>query len=504
MTIVESVKSFLTAPSVVDKGETKLSSQVEPEQVLQDLTNTDIFSTGAFFDDNDKGIFGSSDKEDKLEAQKLKIMQYRNLAKTPDVSDAIEEIVNEISFSLYDKDPVKINVDEENDKIKDAIQDKFDKVMKLLNVKKNLYNIVKSAYVDGQIILHCAYNKNAKEGISSLKMVEPVYLYFDKKKDIYRYHTKRNSKFFVQSNVAKGQEYDIEEIVREDFGLKEDGINLGYLDYALKTANQLRTLEDLLIPMRFSRSISRRVFNVDIGDLPNKKGEQAMLEMQNKFKYKKFYNVESGEVTNQQHITSMVEDYWFANRSGGKGTQVDTIDETGNLGEINDILYFNKKLYKSMFIPSNRISINPDADQSFDYETTQVTKEDVKFFMFISRLRQVYTSLFKELIKREIISTGVMSETEYLEYEEKIEISFTNENTFIEKMNLDNFMRRLDIYTTAQEYAGKLFPVDKILKDVFKMSDEDIEENFKQIADEEKDPKYKKFYTIEGEEDAQW
>ncbi|MCK5537182.1 MAG: portal protein, partial [Bacteroidales bacterium] len=207
---------------------------------------------------------------------------------------------------------------------------------------------------------------------------------------------------------------------------------------------------------------------------------------------------------NQQHITSMVEDYWFANRSGGKGTQVDTIDETGNLGEINDILYFNKKLYKSMFIPSNRISINPDADTSFDYETTAVTKEDVKFFMFVSRLRQVYTSLFKELVKREIISTKVMSEAEYLKYEEKIEISFTNENTFIEKMNLDNFMRRLDIYTTAQEYAGKLFPVDKILKDVFKMSDEDIEENFKTIAEEEKDPKFKKFYSVEGEEDAQW
>ena len=279
------------------------------------------------------------------------------------------------------------------------------------------------------------------------------------------------------------------------FGLYDGNINLGYLEYALKPANMLKTLEDLLIPLRFSRSISRRVFNVDIGDLPAKRGAEVMREHQSKFKYKKFYNNETGEVSNQQHITSMVEDYWFANRSGGKGTTVDVLDETGNLGELDDILYFSRKLYRSLKIPSNRININPDGDKDFAYDESRVSKEDMKFFMFISRLRQVYSSLFKEILKREVISTGIMSENEWNEKEDYISIMFVEENKFIEKMKLDTFMSKLDIYATAQDYQGKLFSVNTILKDVFRFTDEEIEEEFKKIDEETNDPLYGKFYN---------
>ena len=252
--------------------------------------------------------------------------------------------------------------------------------------------------------------------------------------------------------------------------------------------------------MRFSRSISRRVFNVDIGDLPNKRGLEVMNEMQAKFKYKKFYNTESGEVTNQQHITSMVEDYWFANRSGGKGTTVETLDETGNLGELNDILYFYKKLYKSMKIPLSRISIDPDSDHSFNYESTETSKEDMKFFMFISRLRSVYCEALKEILKRECIYSGtIKDEKEWESIEDDIDIFFTNDNSFIEKMNLENFIKRVEIFGNLQEYNGKLFPIQKILKDIFRMDDDEIDENFKAIQKEEKDLKYAKFYASEEE-----
>ena len=494
--ILESVKQFLRTPSEVLKDDT---TEISKKNVISDLTYSDTYpNTGAFFDsDGTNGYFNDNDKTSKLEKQKNKIMRYRQLAKTPDVSDGIEEIVNEIIFTFKDENPVVLDINEENDKIKDTITEKFNKIMKLMNIKRNFYSIVKNSYIDGQINIHCAYNKNSKDGIKSVKYVEPVYLYFDGKSDSFKYFEKENYNFFGRTNIKKDESYPIEEMIREDFGLYEDGINLSYLDYALKSANQLRTLEDLLIPMRFSRSISRRVFNVDIGDLPGKKGEQVMTEYQGKFKYRKFYNVQTGEISNQQHVTSMVEDYWFANRSGGKGTTVDTLDETGNLGELGDILYFNKKLYKSMFIPSNRISIDENADNSFDFDSTQVSKEDIKFFFFISRLRKVYTSLFKELLKREVISTQVMSEKEWDDYEEKINISFVGENTFVESMNLNIFTKKLDIYATAQDYAGKLFPIEKILKDVFKFTDEDIKENFELIAKEEKDPNYKKFYQTD-------
>jgi hypothetical protein len=266
----------------------------------------------------------------------------------------------------------------------------------------------------------------------------------------------------------------------------------------------LRTLEDLLIPLRFSRSISRRVFNVDIGDLPNKRGAEVMREYQGKFKYKKFYNNETGEVSNQQHITSMVEDYWFANRSGGKGTTVDVLDESGNLGELTDILYFAKKLYRAMKIPSNRIDINPEGDKDYSFDETRTTKEDMKFFMFVSRLRQVYSSLFKEILKREVVSTGVMSEAEWDEREDSISIQFINENKFIEKMKLENFMRALEIYQSASEHQGKLFSVSRILSDVFRMSDEQITDEFKEIQKEEKNPLFAKFYGGVDDGESKW
>lgn len=489
--LTEIVKSFIKEPEVTD-----LTSDVHPDNIIRDLDNDHV--VGSFFDDNVYGgIFGTSDVGDILQKQQEKIKSYRQLAMNADVNDAIDEIVNEIIFSNNNDLPVKLIVNEENKNLANALNDKFDKVTKLLNLKRNFYQIVRQGYIDGVIILHCPYDtKNIKAGLSSIKIIEPCMLYFDARSRTYKYlsddrngHTRRSDNYIV--------EYSVEEIVREDFGLYDGKINLGYLEHAIKPANMLKTLEDLLIPLRFSRSISRRVFNVDIGDLPAKRGAEVMREHQNKFKYKKFYNNETGEVSNQQHITSMVEDYWFANRSGGKGTQVDVLDETGNLGELDDIIYFARKLYRALKIPSNRVSVDPNRDMEFDYDTTRTSKEDMKFFMFISRLRLVYSSLLKEVLKREVISTGVMSEDEWNDKEDMISVVFESENAFIEKMHLNNLTSKLDIYTSAQEHQGKLFSVQKLLKDVFKMSEEEIEEELKLIKKEESNPLYKKFYNAE-------
>ena len=490
----EVVKSFLKQPdyTVTDKD----TSIVDPENTLIDMSD-ELPTTGSFFDDSNNGVFGYSDVSDILFKQKEKIMKYRQLAMSPDVTDALDEIVNEVIFSYDDKMPLKIDIDIENTKVVNKITEKFEKICKKMNVKRNIYQIVKQSYTDGQLIFHLAYEENkVKNGIKSIKMIDPCLFYFDYKDNTYKYMSDKKDTF-GHMNVGV-QNYNIEEIVKEDFGLYDGKINLGYLEYALKPANMLKTLEDLLIPMRFSRSISRRVFNVDVGDLPGKRAAEVMQEMQSKFKYKKFYNAETGEVSNQQHITSMVEDYWFSNRSGGKGTQVDVLDESGNLGELDDILYFNRKLYKAMKIPSSRI--DPDGENYFDYDSTRVTKDDMKFFMFISRIRQIYSNSFKEILKREVVATGVMTESEWEEYEDEIEISFVNENNFIEKLKLDNFMKKIDIYATAQEYQGKLFSVEKILKDVFKMSDEEIKEEFEKIQKEEKDPLFAKFYQTEDAE----
>lgn len=498
MQLNEIVKSFLKQP---EKQIDQESSNVKSSNILLDLTNSDLYpNTGSFFDDGNSrsGLFDNVEMSDILFKQKEKIMKYRQLAMSADVTDALDEIINEIIFVYDDKVPLKIEVNEENEKLVNAISDKFNKIVKLLNLKRNIFQIVKRSYIDGQIILHCGYDKNStKAGLKSIKMIEPCMLYFDPKDKKYKYLL--DDKNFYSSSMSSidNTEYSHEEIVREDFGLYNGMLNLSYLEYAIKPANILKTLEDLLIPMRFSRSISRRVFNVDIGELPEKRGQEVMKEYQNKFKYKKFYNNESGEVSNQQHITSMVEDYWFSNRSGGKGTTVDVLDESGNLGELGDILYFNRKLYKSLKIPSSRISTDTESDHDFDYESTRVSKDDMKFFMFISRVRQVYSSLFKEVLKREVISSGVMNEQEWDDKEDLISISFINENQFIEKLKLENFTKRLEIYAASQEFQGKLFSVSKILRDVFKFSDQEIQDELKEIQKEEKNKLFSKFYVKE-------
>lgn len=490
MKLNETIKRFFTSPKPSD-----YSSEVPVNKVVTDLTNGDGSPyTGAFFDDT-QNLFGRTERSEIISRQNDKISKYRQLSMISDINVALDEIVNEIIFTYDDSVPLKIEVNIDNEKLVPAIEAAFAKIVKIGNIKRNIFGIVKGSYIDGQIVAHLAYDaKNTKTGIQSISIIDPTSFYYDPKEGKYRYLRSEMTAMYSRSEDNPKREYSPEEIVREDFGLHDGKVNLSYLEYAIKPANMLKTLEDLLIPLRFSRSISRRVFNVDIGDLPGKRGAEVMREYQNKFKYKKFYNNETGEVSNQQHITSMVEDYWFANRSGGKGTTVDVLDESGNLGEIGDLLYFTRKLYSAMNIPNSRVSIDPDSDKSFDYMNTQVSKDDMKFFMFISRLRQVYSSFFKEILKREVVSTGVMKEKEWDDNEDAISIRFSAENKFIEKMKLDNFQSKFEIYGAAQEYQGKLFPVEKILGEVFRMSPNEIEDTMKQIQKEKKNPLFKDFY----------
>lgn len=515
-TLTERVKNFFKPVSTSDPKNSPIkkdSSVVRNDYVLNNLSEPDknySSNTGAFFDD-EAGFYQYSREtefSDLIKKQAEKIEKYRQVAQNSDVSNAIEEIVNEICVTYDDKDVFKLEFTEDlevTDKLKDALSSAFDKVTIMSDVKKNIYDIVKRSYVDGQLVFLATYDEaGTKKGIKKLKMIDPKYLYFDAKENLYKYYEDADVIHSIYQSTnwkySEKQRFSPEEIVRVDFGLYDGFLNLSYLEYAIKTANMLQTLEDLLIPLRFSRSVSRRVFNVDVGDLPSKRAEEVMQNIQKRFKYKKFYNSQTGEVSNQQHITSMVEDYWFANRSGGKGTTVDVLDETGNLGELNDILYFAKKLYRTMNVPTSRIDINPDgAGVDFSYNADSASIEDYRFYMFTNRLRKIYTSAYKELLKRQAVATGIMNENEWNKIENSIQISFTNENTFIEKMKIDKFSSAMDIYHNISEDIGKVLSLSDTLKLVFNMSEDEIEDTMRKIQKEKKNKLFKDFYASEDD-----
>jgi hypothetical protein len=505
----EVVKTFIKQPDVNFRNDT---STIAPDFVMKDLTDPSQSRSQSFFDNDynsiqKTGLYSQANVADVVMEQAAKIDVYRRVAKNTEVSNAIDEIVNEVTFSYNEQDPIILNLELENEALKDAITKSWEKIVRLTNLKYTIDDIVRRGYIDGQIFFHCTYSsKGTRSGIKKIRMMDPRYLYFDRGENVYKYYENilQTKTIYALPEFTEKMQYSPEEIVRVDFGLYDDFLVLSYLEDALKNANMLQNLEDMLIPLRFSRSVSRRVFNVDVGDLPPSRAEEVMRDIQKKFKYNKFYNTNTGEITNQSHITSMVEDYWFANRAGGKGTEVNVLDETGNLGELADILYFCKKLYRSMKVPTSRIDINPDGDASYNWKDDNMSIEDMRFFTFCFRLRHVYIKIFEELLKRELIATGVLSQKEYDRLEGGIVLKFANENTFFEKMKLDNFTTKMEIWGNIKDDAGKILPVTKIFKDIFKMSDDEIEETLEQIRKESKDPRFKNFYEGEDYSDGDY
>lgn len=507
-------KTFLKQPLE------KIEPEVPLGRVIRDLGNENSLRFQTYFDDVNG--FSYIDQSMKASEQAQKIEIYRQTSKIAECSSGISEIVDEIVYSRDFKEPLKIEIELNNNKLEDAISKAFDKILNLFGTKRNLYAFVRQTYIDGQMNVFVKYNEKIKNGIESIYLLDPRFLWFDLEKQVYKYidfnsQSALKNNFmantrFIQSLSKNGKplkinkedlEFNIEEIVHQDFGLYSDsGIILSELEASVKTANQLKTLEDLLIPLRFSRSVSRRVFNIDLSELPNSKAEAYMRELTNKFKYKKQYNTETGEVLNNQHITTMVEDYWVGNKAGAKGMQVDVLDETGNLGELGDILYFYKLLYRSMGIPINRIYLDDNSQQPlFDLQADAITNEDIRFFQKITRLRGVYTEFLMQLLKRELISTKVCSEDQFEEFKENINIFFSDETQFIERMNTTLFMKKVEAFSTAQEFGGKILPVSVLFKEIFKFSDEEIKKNLKEIQKESKDPLFKHFYQSDEGED---
>lgn len=444
--------------------------------------------------------------ENSLLIYQSKIIEmYRKLAKNSDINYAIDMLINEMSFSL-DNDIFKINIDEENNTIKDAIGDAFEDVLKLMNTDKNIHGLCRQFYIDGQLNVALTYGKDTKKGIKKVQMLEPFGLYFDKDSDMWKYAPEvdnlQNSLY--TPNPEADETYTRDEFVHVDYGLttkvelgqeNHGRINLGYLENAFKAANQLDTLENMLVPFRYNRSVSRRMFNIDVADLPPKKAQELMNKIRSEFKYKKTFDTEAGTITNMASTHPLVEDYWMSNRSGALGTTVDTIDEKGGLMDLEDIIFNTKKLFTAMKIPSNR---NPYADDNggdFGYENTDVTNEEMGYYLHVDRLRIPVIELFMAVLKREVISRNIMTEAEWNKYEEKIEIEFNSKSVFLANMEKDLFIKSVGNFQEIKEEIGTLISLETAVKMTFGWTNEQLGEEMERIKGELNNPLYAAFYS---------
>lgn len=488
MDIVEALKNnFFKKP----KEKEELNIPLTHPGIEADLTpdNYAYNVTQGFFDNDPFFVGSNSTKTNVMQSQNNLIREYRKTSMLPEVSNAIDEIVNEAAFVSDNTDVVYLDFSDKleiNDKLKDAITNSFNEVLDAMDFNYNVDNLLRRFYIDGQLIGVLTYDlKKMKKGIQRINIMTPFNFGYDEKIQMYRYFSTDVLGSVTNIEKLKKESFSNEEVVKIDSGIYDSHLILSNLHTAIKIANQLQTIEDLVIPFRFSRSIARRVFNVDVGNLPPAKIRQEMESIKREYKYKKYYDVEKGTMSNSTTVTSIVEDYWFPNRGGTKGTSVDVMNETGgaSFSDMGDAEYFRNKLYEALKVPLGRISGGSNKT-SFDFTATAVENDEQRFFAFVNRLRQRFNTFLIELLRRQLGAKGIMSNLEFDKYKNFISVKWEKENNFLEREKIEILKQRLELYTTVREYEGDIFSRKYILKNILKMSDEEIEQQRQEIQDE--------------------
>lgn len=480
-----------------------LPSVIDPD--LDDGTQA-VSSAASYY-----GYYVDMDGTVKDEIQA--IQRYREVSLFPDVDLAIQDIVNE-SIPYEDDTPlVEILTDrlETSDAIKEKINDEFKYILRLLRFNEKAPDIFRKWYVDGRLFYNVLVDKNPKNGIVELRPIEAtkikkvVEIIKDKTpegveivKGMKEYFVYNPSGFVSQTNtatrqgasVAQGVKMTTDSVVYTPSGFTDQntGAVLSYLQKALRAANQLRMLEDAVVIYRLSRAPERRIFYVDVGNLPKAKAEQYVKDIMNRYRNKLVYDAKTGEVRDDKKYMSMMEDFWMPRRDGGKGTEITTLPGGQNLGELTDIEYFKEKLYMSLNIPASRMQ----SEDGFSMgRTTEITRDEVKFQKFIGKIRRKFSELFYDLLKTQLILKGVINEEDWEEIKEVVAFRFQKDNFFSELKNQDLMMARLQVAQMADLYIGKYFSVEQLRRQLFQMSDDEIEELEKQMtAEQEAHPEW--------------
>jgi len=423
------------------------------------------------------------------------IKKYRNMAEHPECDAAIEDIINEAIVSSELESSVSVNLDKVDapDKIKKTITEEFDNVVNMLNFEEYGHDIFRSWYVDGRLYHHLVVNEsNMKAGIQEVRPIDATKV--RKVKEVqYKKDSKTGAKIVDKTNDF----YIYQERAGANNGIKltPDSISyvtsglldtskkrvLSYLQKAMKPVNQLRMMEDSLVIYRMARAPERRIFYIDVGNLPKGKAEQHLKDIMARYRNKIVYDANSGEIKDDRKHMSMLEDFWLPRREGGRGTEISTLPGGENLGQIDDIIYFQKKLYRSLNVPLNRL----EQESQFSLgRSTEINRDEVKFQKFIDRLRSKFGHLFLGILKKQLILKGVCTEQDWEAWKHQIQVDFSRDNHFSELKDAELLRERLQTMDQISSYVGEYFSREWVMKNVMMFNDEDIENMSKQVEAE--------------------
>lgn len=479
----------------------------QTEQAVNEKEKTFVppqYDDGAVTISNSGSYFGTYVDLDGTVRNEIELItKYRELSIQPELEEAINQICNEAIVTDESGKCVSINVDnvKQSDKFKKKVIEEFDEVLKLLDFNNYAYDIFRNWYIDGRLFYHVVIDETAPYlGIKEIRYIDPRKI--RKVREIQREKDPRTgvdvikqiNEYYVyyergitqgsHSNTM-GQKIAVDSIVNVNSGLLDARrtMVLSYLHKAIKPFNQLRMLEDATVIYRLARAPERRLFYIDVGSLPTVKAEQYLKSIMAQYRTKLVYDANTGEIRDDRRHMAMLEDIWLPRREGGKGTEIGTLPGGQNLGVIEDVEYFNNKLYKALGVPLSRLQ--PQTGFSLG-RSTEITREELNFVKFINRLRNKFSTLFDELLKRQLVLKKICNERDWEILSEDIYYTFLRDNNFDELKEAELLANKIEVLGRIDPYVGRYFSKEWVRKKVLLQTDEDIEAIDKQIEKERK------------------
>jgi len=446
------------------------------------------------------GFFGQYlDQEGTAKSEADLIQRYREVSLHPECDMAVEDIINEAIVADETIKSVRINVDNIgfSDDVKLKMSQEFDEILNLLAFNTKGHDIFRRWYVDGRVYYHKVIDrKSPRKGITELRYIDPMKIKkvreiqknraasakgIDIIEDFEEYYI-YNPKGIDNTN-ATGARVAVDSISYCPSGIIDQTKNLvlSYLHKAIKPVNQLRMIEDAVVIYRIARAPERRIFKIDVGNLPKVKAEQYLKDVMNRYRNKLVYDASTGEIRDDRNYMSMLEDFWLPSREGGRGTDITTLPGGNNLGEIADIEYFQRKLYRSLNVPVSRLE--PSSGFALG-RAQEITRDELKFTKFVQRLRKKFTELFNDLLQTQLILKGVVTIEDWDSMVDYINYDFLKDGHFAELKDSEMMTERIRLCQEVQQYVGKYFSADYVRRHILKQSTLDIKEQDTLIKDE--------------------